>query len=1039
MNADPTPTPGTFPHIEQTIRALTSEKAIGDAFEWLCRFFLRNAPQYKSELKAVWLWNEWPGRWGIDKGIDLVAEATDGKLWAIQAKGVHPDRTIPKRELDSFLSESNRAQFDFRLIIASTDDIGRNALDTIKGQAIPVGLVLRGDLLAAELRWPSQIGEQPHPLLKKEPRPHQDTAITKVVEGFRTHDRGQLIMACGTGKTVTALWIAEHLNSRRTLVLVPSLSLVSQTLTEWGRNCREPFDYLVVCSDETAAHRGEDHAVNSTGELGVPVTTDPAAISQFLARQRGGKPAVVFCTYQSSDRVAESQRSTTVPFDLVIADEAHRCAGHAESCFATILDASKIKAKKRLFMTATPRYFTEWVKSKAEDLDYELASMDDPERFGPEFYSLSFADAIDADLLTDYQVVVIGVTQAEARNWADEARLVRTEDGLHTDARTLAAQIGLAKAMREYDLRKIITFHSSVAKASRFTDALVPDSLVAVIDRLPIASQPSGSLWANHISGKTPAGKRTTLLHTFGTRGSDTRSVLSNCSCLGEGVDVPALDGIAFIDPKRSMVDIIQAVGRVMRKAPDKRLGTVVIPVFVDESDDAEYALSSSAFEPVWQVLRALRAHDTTLAAELDELRVKLGNRSPYGGKIRLPEKIKLDVPTLLLRDFEQSFYVRALERAARRPPLTIEQILAWVDAHHQRTRQWPSQQSGPVHDTPGEKWGSINGALHEGLRGLPGGSSLAQVLADHGRKRNPMNLPDLTVEQILAWADAHHQRTGQWPNKHKQSGAVHDAPGETWSGIATALNRGTRGLPGGSSLAQVLADHGRKRNPMNLPALTVEQILAWADAHHQRTRQWPSRQSGAGHNAPGETWANIDSALIQGFRGLPGGSSLAQVLADHRGVRNIQNLPALTVEQILAWADAHHQRTGQWPSQQSGPVHDAPGEKWGNINSSLAIGHRGLPGGSSLAQVLADHRGVRNIQNLPALTVEQILAWADAHHQRTGQWPSQQSGPVHDAPGEKWGNINSSLAIGHRGLPGGSSLAQVLADHRGVRNIQNL
>ena len=368
------------------------------------------------------MWKDWPGRWGIDKGIDLVAETTNGKLWAIQAKGVHPDRTIPKSELDSFLSESNRPQFDYRLIIASTDDIGRNAWDTIKGQEKPIGLVLRGELLTAELSWPVQIGEQPPPLLKKEPRPHQDTAITKVVEGFRTHDRGQLIMACGTGKTVTALWTAERLNSCRTLVLIPSLSLVSQTLTEWGRNCREPFEYLVVCSDETVAHRAEDHAVNSTSELGVPVTTDPAAISQFLTRQRGGTQAVVFCTYQSSGRVAESQRLTMVPFDLVIADEAHRCTGHAESCFATVLDASKIKARKRLFMTATPRYFTERIKTRAEDLDFELASMDELERFGPEFYRLSFAEAIDADLLTDYQVVVIGVTQAEARNWADEAR-----------------------------------------------------------------------------------------------------------------------------------------------------------------------------------------------------------------------------------------------------------------------------------------------------------------------------------------------------------------------------------------------------------------------------------------------------------------------------------------------------------------------------------------------------------------------------------------------------------------------------------------
>jgi predicted helicase len=276
------------------------------------------------------------------------------------------------------------------------------------------------------------------------------------------------------------------------------------------------------------------------------------------------------------------------------------------------------------------------VKNQAAELEYELASMDDEARFGPVFHRLAFATAIREKLLTDYQVVVIGVTEADARHWAEEGRLVRTPDGMETDARTLAAQIGLAKAMRRHDLRKIITFHSSVARARRFTDPAVDSSLVGVIQRMSRSSKPSGRLWTDHISGRTPAGKRSTLLGVFGTPSEGSRSVLSNCACLGEGVDVPDLDGVAFIDPKRSMIAIIQAVGRVIRKAEDKRIGTVVIPVFVDESEDAGHALSSSAFEPVWRVLKALRAHDDLLADELDELRLKLGKRSPYSGRIRL-------------------------------------------------------------------------------------------------------------------------------------------------------------------------------------------------------------------------------------------------------------------------------------------------------------------------------------------------------------------------------------------------------------------
>lgn len=204
-------------------------------------------------------------------------------------------------------------------------------------------------------------------------------------------------------------------------------------------------------------------------------------------------------------------------------------------------------------------------------------------------------------MLTDDQVVVIGVTDREAKAWAERATLVRTVEGLSTDARTLAAQIGLAKAMRKYDLRKLITFHSSVAKAARFVDATRRDSLPGVIPHLTRSARPSGKLWTKHISGHTPAGQRATLLKGLGHLPEDTRGILSNCACLGEGVDVPVLDGVAFIDPKRSMVDIIQAVGRVIRKAAGKPLGTIVIPVFIDESEDADHVLSQSAFEPVWQ------------------------------------------------------------------------------------------------------------------------------------------------------------------------------------------------------------------------------------------------------------------------------------------------------------------------------------------------------------------------------------------------------------------------------------------------------
>jgi hypothetical protein len=291
---------------------------------------------------------------------------------------------------------------------------------------------------------------------------------------------------------------------------------------------------------------------------------------------------------------------------------------------------------------------------------------------------------------------------------------------------------------------------------------------------------------------------------------------------------------------------------------------------------------------------------------------------------------------------------------------------------------------------------------------------------------------PPLEEEQILAWADGHHERSGDWPTVY--SGQVVEAPRETWINIDQALRKGLRSLEEGSSLARLLARRRGARNHRDLPPLKEEQILAWADAHRQRTGEWPIADSGPIADSPEDTWMGVDMALTQGHRSLPGGSSLARFLAGHRGVRNNAALPPLTEAQILAWADAHHLRTGRWPIAASGPIEEAPGETWAATDRSLQRGARGLTGGLSLAKLLATRRGVRNRKDLPPLTEEQILAWADAYHGRTGQWPQRHSGPIDDAPGETWAAVNAALIQGNRGLPGGSSLPRLLSAHREPR-----
>jgi hypothetical protein len=362
---------------------------------------------------------------------------------------------------------------------------------------------------------------------------------------------------------------------------------------------------------------------------------------------------------------------------------------------------------------------------------------------------------------------------------------------------------------------------------------------------------------------------------------------------------------------------------------------------------------------------------------------------------------------------------------------LTIKQILAWADAHHQRTGKWPNGNAGRVYDAPSETWTAINAALRDGFRGLAGGITLVGLLVERRGIRSQLALPKLTIKQILAWADAHYQRAGKWPNQ--TSGPVYEHPAENWAAIQAALRNGFRGLPRGSSVSQMLAKYRGMRNPRGLPKLSIRSILAWMDAHRERTGRWPTARSGPVEGSDGETWRAINRALVSGTRGLRGGSSLAQLRERHWHVRNKVTLPPLTIRQVLRWADAHHRRTGRWPMVRSGPVRDAPGEKWNAINSALHGGNRGLPSGLSLNLLLARHRGTHRKVYLPRLTIPQILTWADEHYRRTGRWPNRRN-HVRRVPGATWGAINHALCDGYHGLPGGTSLRQLLVKHGRIK-----
>jgi hypothetical protein len=299
-------------------------------------------------------------------------------------------------------------------------------------------------------------------------------------------------------------------------------------------------------------------------------------------------------------------------------------------------------------------------------------------------------------------------------------------------------------------------------------------------------------------------------------------------------------------------------------------------------------------------------------------------------------------------------------------------------------------------------------------------------------KKRRPpfLRKPRLHIEEILRWADAWKARTGSWPGQ--TSGPIPESPGDTWSIINAALTQACRGLPWGFTLSRLLAKRrGVRKRP---PPLKLSKILEWADAHHRRTGHWPNRSSGPILESPGDKWATISVDLNTGYRGLPPGPTLAQLLAEHRGVRNIRGLPRFEIPAILAWADAYHRRTGGWPHAGSGPIGDAASETWAAVNTALSRGTRGLPGGTSLARLLAQKRGRPFGHGKPKLSVGLILSWADAHYRRTGAWPWVRSGAIHKGSGETWIRVERALRQGYRGLAGGSSLFQFLVAHGRIK-----
>ena len=616
-------------------------KTKGIEFERSCKWFLENDPEYKQKLQKVWLWSDWPGSNGKrDTGIDLIAQDIEGKIWAIQVKAYNENNSITKAGIDSFLSASNRSDISFRLLIATTNKIGSIGRDTFADQEKPISLCLRDKLEISPVDWMLSLTDTKFiPKDIKIPRDHQQQALDAIIKGFEiVPSKGQVHMACGTGKSLLGLWLSQKLQAQYTLVLVPSISLVAQLRRIWAENSGDfVFDSISVCSDQTVGYKHSDERQEAF-EMGFPATTNAQELVQQLLLN--SRPKVIFSTYHSSMVIEQACKlKPDLIFDLVIADEAHRCVGKVQSDFAIITDDNKIRARRKLYMTATPRIYTEYVKNKAKEYECEIASMDDEERFGPVLYRLPFSDAIKQELLTDYQVIISVIDHSTYRDYAEKGKIINIDD-YETDARKIATQLLIAQAIQKYSLKKIISFHNGVSVAQDFVQT-IPKAL----ELLPQDQRPQID-YCNVVHGEQSQSERYKILKNFDNEDFTGAVIIGNDRCLREGVDIPALDGIVFADPKNSEVDIIQAVGRAIRLSDDKKFGTIIIPVFVDKQSQGVENLENSCFKKIWQIIKALRAHDDVLAEELDTIRLELGKRS-YKAPAKLPSKIITDIPVL--------------------------------------------------------------------------------------------------------------------------------------------------------------------------------------------------------------------------------------------------------------------------------------------------------------------------------------------------------------------------------------------------------
>ena len=664
-----------------------SEADKGHRFEVLMKRYFQTDPTYKARFSDVWLWNEWPYSKGHDVGIDIVAKEADSDQYvAIQCKFYAPDYLMSAHDVDTFFmalnssvktEHSDKDKFAGGIIVATTDHWNKVLLDALLTQHIPCQHIGLSDLEEAAIDWTTILKGQGE-ITKYQPRPHQREAIDAVMAGFKSADRGKLIMACGTGKTFTALRLTEEYSAGKgcILFLAPSIALVAQSLREWMAQTTCKIHPIAVCSDGSASSIDDLNDL-SARDLPARATTDPKTIAQLYSKFKDTHLTVIFSTYQSIEKLHEAQKVGALPeFDLCICDEAHRTTGVSlmdaktgklnESHFVKVHNQDFIACRKRIYMTATPKIYAESARAKAKDANAELASMDDRSYFGDEFFRLPFSRAVREGLLTDYKVLVLCVDEEYVKDILNE-KLKQDETGaieLDDAVRLVGCYNGLRKKVKlpkkpdatsedeAYDpslpdllahdedfltsdpgpMKRAVSFANKIAVSEHYT-AMWKEVVEAIRKHEEEDKTPFLDSEMQHVDGNMDMSERAALLGwlkghvgTNANHGVSECRILSNARCLSEGVDVPSLDAVMFLAPRKSQVDVVQSVGRVMRTAKGKKFGYIILPIGISPKDKPEDVLDKDEkYKVVWDVLQALRSHDDRFNAEINSIELNKG------------------------------------------------------------------------------------------------------------------------------------------------------------------------------------------------------------------------------------------------------------------------------------------------------------------------------------------------------------------------------------------------------------------------------